>query len=70
MYLAKLLEIVGYCDKNVPMEHRTSSSTLREVQRAEHVVAAKVDAFDSTERLELIQQLLAADKVDVKALGR
>jgi hypothetical protein len=50
------------------MEHRTSSSSLRE--RAEHVVAAKVDAFDHTERLELINQLLDAEEVDVKSLGR
>lgn len=50
------------------MEHRTSSSALRE--RADHVVATKVDAFDTTERLELIKQLLAADEVDLKALGR
>jgi hypothetical protein len=50
------------------LEHRTSSSSLRE--RAEHVVAAKVDAFDHAERLELINQLLEAEEVDVKALGR
>lgn len=52
------------------MEERTSSTSLREVQRAEHVVAAKVDAFNTTERLELIKQILEAEEIDVKALGR
>jgi hypothetical protein len=46
------------------------SSLSGGLERAEHVVAAKLHTIDSSERLELIKQQLNAEEVDVKALGR
>lgn len=40
------------------------------LERAEHLVLAKVNHIDGAERLELINQLIEAEEVNLRDLGR
>lgn len=40
------------------------------LERAEHLVLAKVNHIDVPERLELINQLIDAEEVNIRDLGR